>query len=157
MEVYVGKQPDVPYNQDNNASSIVKRMISPIFKTYRNLKIDNWFTSAPLTVDLLQNQKITMVGTIRKNKTEIYPLFLDTKKRKVNISKFRYSKECLLVSCVPNKNKNVLMLMLKQGDIDVESKQCKPEVITFYNFTKRGVDVVDELKAECSIARISCR
>lgn len=160
MEVYVGKQPNGPYNQDNSASSIVKRMISPITKTGRNITIDNWFTSVPLAVDLLQNHKITVVGTIRKNKREIPPLFLDTKKREVNSSKFGYSKECLLVSYVPNKNKNVLMLstMHKQGDIDVESgEQRKPEVITFYNFTKGGVDVVDELKAEYSVARISCR
>lgn len=160
MEVYVGKQPNGPYNQDNSANSIVKRMISPISKTGRNLTIDNWFTSVPLAVDLLQNHKITMVGTIRKNKREIPPLFLDTKKREVNSSKFGYNKECLLVSYVPKKNKNVLMLstMHKQGDIDVQSgEQRKPEVITFYNFTKGGVDVVDELKAEYSVARISCR
>lgn len=42
-----------------------------------------------------------MVGTIRKKKKEIPPLFLDTKKREVNSSKFGYSKECLLVSYVP--------------------------------------------------------
>lgn len=82
---------------------------------------------------------------------EIPPLFLDSKKREVNSSKFGYSKECLLVSYVPNKNKNVLRLstMHKQGDIDVESgEQRKPEVMTFYNLTKGGVDFVDELKAE---------
>ncbi|CAI6359412.1 unnamed protein product [Macrosiphum euphorbiae] len=63
MEVYVGKQPNGPYNQGNSASSIVKRMISPISKTGRNLTIDNWFTSVPLAVDLLQNHRITMVGS----------------------------------------------------------------------------------------------
>uniref|UniRef100_A0A2S2Q9N5 PiggyBac transposable element-derived protein 4 n=1 Tax=Sipha flava TaxID=143950 RepID=A0A2S2Q9N5_9HEMI len=112
IEVYVGKQPNGPYNQDISASSIVKRMISPISKTGRNLSIDNRFTSVPLAVDLLQNHKITMVGTIRKNKREIPPIFLDTKKREVNSSKFGYSKECLLVSYVPKKNKNVLMLSI---------------------------------------------
>jgi len=96
MEVYVGKQPNGPYNQDNSVSSIVKRMISPISKTGRNLTIDNWFTSVPLAVDLLENHKTTMVGTIRKNEREIPPLFLDTKEREVNSSKFGCSKECLL-------------------------------------------------------------
>jgi len=33
----------------------------------------------------------------------------------------------------------------------------KPEVITFYNATKGGVDVVDEMKTLYSTARISCR
>ena len=47
--------------------------------------------------------------------------------------------------------------MHEQGDIDPESVEKKPEVIMFYNQTKGGVDVVDELKGEYSVSRISCR
>ncbi|KAJ8889575.1 hypothetical protein PR048_009075 [Dryococelus australis] len=32
---------------------------------------------------------------------------------------------------------------------------CKPEVITFYNLTKGGVNVVDDIKASYSVSRIS--
>lgn len=34
---------------------------------------------------------------------------------------------------------------------------AKPEIITFYNKTKGGVDVVDRLKEEYSVARVACR
>lgn len=47
--------------------------------------------------------------------------------------------------------------MHEQGDIDPESNEKKPEVIMFYNQTKGGVDVVDELKGEYTVSRISCR
>lgn len=47
--------------------------------------------------------------------------------------------------------------MHEQGVIDPESEKRKPEVITYYNSTKGGVDCVDEMKGEYSVARISCR
>ncbi|KAL4088632.1 hypothetical protein QTP88_023721 [Uroleucon formosanum] len=159
MEVYVGTQPDGPYKCDNSPMSIVKRMVAPISKTGRNVIMDNWYSSIPLSLDLLKNHNLTMVGTIRKNKREIPPCFLDTKKRTLNSSVFGYGEDILLTSYVPKKNKNVLLIstMHEQGDIDPESVEKKPEVIMFYNQTKGGVDVVDELKGEYSVSRISCR
>lgn len=48
--------------------------------------------------------------------------------------------------------------MHDDGLIDESSgAEKKPEVITYYNSTKGGVDVVDELKVEYSVSRISCR
>jgi hypothetical protein len=65
---------------------------------------------------------------------------------------------CLHHTC-QKKNKNVLLISTihEQGDIDPESVEKKPEVIMFYNQTKGGVDVVNELKGEYSVSRISCR
>jgi len=160
MEVYVGTQPDGPYKCDNSPASIVKRMIAPISKTGRNITMDNWYNSIPLSIDLLENHKLTIVGTIRKNKREIPQCFLDTKKRSLCSTIFGYGKNILLLSYVPRKNKNVIMIstMHDNGLIDESSgAEKKPEVITYYNSTKGGVDVVDELKGEYSVSRISCR
>nr|CAI5841236.1 unnamed protein product [Callosobruchus analis] len=33
----------------------------------------------------------------------------------------------------------------------------KPEIVTFYNLTKGGVDVVDEMKSTYSVSRFCCR
>lgn len=41
--------------------------------------------------------------------------------------------------------------------IDSNSDKNKPEIITFYNSTKGGVDVVDEMKGNYSVSRISRR
>lgn len=160
MKVYVGAQPDGPYKCGNNPSSVVQRLIAPISKTGRNTTIDQWYTSIPLATELLKSHKLTLVGTLRKNKREIPPTFLDMKKRTVCSTIFGYGKDILLTSYTPKKNKNVLLIstMHEYGVIDSESgDQKKPEVITYYNSTKCGVDVVDELKGEYSVARISCR
>ena len=56
------------------------------------------------------------------------------------------------------KNKCVILLstMHNDGAIDPDTGDTKkPEIITFYNFTKGAVDVVDELSALYTIARIS--
>ncbi|KAL4104514.1 hypothetical protein QTP88_019809 [Uroleucon formosanum] len=159
MEVYVGTQPDGPYKCENNPASVVKRLIAPIMKTDRNITMDNWYNSIPLAIDLLKNHNTTVVGTLRKNKREIPLCFLETKKRQLNSTMFGYDKDILLTSYVPKKNKNVLLIstMHEQGVIDPESEERKPEVITYYNSTKGGVDCVDEIKGEYSVARISCR
>jgi len=87
-------------------------------------------------------------------------LLFGYKRRTVNSTILGYGKDILLTSYVQKKNKNVLMIstMHKHGIIDSESgDQKKPELITYYNSTKGGVDVVDELKGQYSVARISCR
>lgn len=134
MEIYAGKQPIGPFLQNNSGASVVKRMIKPIATTGRNITIDNWFTSVPLAVELLKDYKTTMVGTLKKNKREIPTCFLDTKNRQICSTKFGFGdNNCLLLSYVPKKGKNVMMLstMNTQGDIDPNSGDKKlPEVIS---------------------------
>lgn len=35
--------------------------------------------------------------------------------------------------------------------------QTKPKIVTFYEETKTGVDRVDRMKIQYSVARVSCR
>ncbi|XP_030757812.1 piggyBac transposable element-derived protein 1-like [Sitophilus oryzae] len=159
MEIYAGKQPEGPFCIDNSPACVVKRMCEPIWNSGRNLTCDNWFTSVPLAEDLKKNE-ITLVGTIRKNKREIPEIFVATKQRPVCSSMFAFGRESLLVSYVPKKNKNVLLLstLHEYDEIDAESGEaCKPAVVTFYNQTKSGVDSVDQLKSLYSVARNTCR
>lgn len=64
-----------------------------------------------------------------------------------------------LVSCTPKNNKNVILVssMHRDGKIHYRSgEMLKPEMITMYNFTKPGVDNVDEMCGTHSTSR-KCR
>lgn len=164
MEIYAGKQPkNSPYELDNSAAAVVERLIKPIDKSARNITMDNYFTSIPLANDLFAHHKTTIVGTIRKNKAQLPANFLEIKQRPVKSSIFGFGKEpnnTLLVSYVPKKNKNVLMLSTLHDDDVIDpatDEEYKPEVITFYNVTKGGVDVVDRKKKDYSVKRVNNR
>ncbi|XP_067121737.1 piggyBac transposable element-derived protein 4-like [Centruroides vittatus] len=159
LEVYCGKQPDGPFSVSNSADSVVKRLTRPIVNSGRNITTDNWFTSFSLATDLLQD-RLTLVGTIRKNRKEIPAEFLNIKNRKVNSSKFAFTKAITLVSYVPKKSKNVLLLssLHHSEEIDRETGLAKkPEIISFYNRTKGGVDTVDQLTGNYNCVRNTSR
>lgn len=69
---------------------------------------------------------------------------------------FGFGEHSTIVSYVPKKNRNVLVISSQHYDdsIDQESGQAmKPQMITYYNQTKSGVDVVDKLCASYNVAR----
>ncbi|XP_054706863.1 uncharacterized protein LOC129216672 [Uloborus diversus] len=155
MEVYVGCQPDGPYKVSNSPDDVVKHFMKPLYKSGRNLTTDNWYTSYKLAKDLL-SEKITLVGTMRKDKRQIPVDFKMCKGREIHSSIFGFQQDATLVSYVPKKSKCVILLSTMHNDdaIDIDTGDAKkPENITFYNCTKAAVDVVDEMAANYSTAR----
>ncbi|UYV73811.1 K02A2.6-like [Cordylochernes scorpioides] len=71
LEIYSGKNPEGPYNVSNSPSDVVERLCEPIKGTGRNVTMDNWFTSYSLALKLLQQFRLTIVGTLKRNKKEI--------------------------------------------------------------------------------------
>lgn len=150
MEPYVGQQPEGPFRAKNDPQSIVERLFQPISGTGRNITCDNWFTSFPLITSLLNRHRTTCVGRVRKNKRELPIEFVDSKKRPVGSSVFGFQEDITIVSYVPKKGKNVILASSMHHDDSIDSStgdKSKPEIVTFYNSTKRGVDVVDKLCA----------
>lgn len=102
-----------------------------------------------------------MVGTVRKNKREIPPLFTQKlKQRPINSSIFGFQENMTLLSYKPKQIKIVLLLstMHHSDEIDQDSgENCKPEIIKYYNSTKGGVDTVDFMIGNYSTARNSNR
>ncbi|KRZ83916.1 PiggyBac transposable element-derived protein 4 [Trichinella sp. T8] len=158
MEVYVGKQNEGPHQMDTSPAAVVKRLCSAIVGTGRNITMDNWFMSYSLVEDLLK-EKLTAVGTMRKNKRQIPAAFIESKHRELNSSLFGYQKNMTLVSYVPKKNKNVILLssMHHDGSIVSIGQRKKPEIVVFYNKTKSGVDHADQLAQCYNTARKSQR
>lgn len=115
--------------------------------------MDNWFTSFPVAKSLLKN-KIGMVGTLRKNKTCIPPALLVSKGREAHSSTFAHTQDVTLVSYIPKKGKNVILLSTVHHDQKVDpADKKKPEIIKFYNKNKGAVDTVDRRIASYSVKR----
>ncbi|HGJ5890475.1 MAG TPA: hypothetical protein ACHBZA_03745, partial [Arsenophonus apicola] len=156
LEVYCGQQVDGPYKVSNSALDVVKRLTDYIKNENRNLTVDNWYTSHPLATDLLQN-KITLIGMIRKNKKEIPPQFLPHKERQEGTTIFGFQKDMTLVSYCPRRNKAVLLLSTMHQSLDIDAETQKPQIILDYNATKGAVDTVDRMCSQYSVSRISKR
>lgn len=152
MEIYCGTQPSGLYEASNSAIDIVNRLIIPFKGSNRNLTTDNWYTSYLLAKSLLQNN-ITLVGTLKKNKKEIPCEFQPSKHRAVGTSLFGFQKDITLVSYMTKKNKCVILLSTTHDDGKINYKTMKPKIIVDYNKCKGGVDVVDQLGSNYTVAR----
>lgn len=120
------------------------RVVSDLTTELRghNVTCDNFFTSYNLGQFLLK-RKITMLGTIRKNKPEL-PQNLCNKE--VHSSSFYFTKDTTIVNYIPKKNKNVILMSTLHNDRAVSTRDDKkPEMILEYNATKGAVDTLDQL------------
>ena len=152
MEIYAGLEPEGPYKADkeyNSSNAVVIRHTSHISGSARNVTFDNWYTSYSRVESLLNDYNLTAVGTIRKNKREIPKEFLEIKKRPTCDSMFGFREKLTLVSYIPkskSKKENVVLISSMHQDKKIDEAtggDKKPEIISFYNSTKGGVDVVD--------------
>ncbi|UYV61627.1 hypothetical protein LAZ67_1005604, partial [Cordylochernes scorpioides] len=155
-----GKNPEGPYNVSKSPSDVVERLCEPIKGTGRNVTMDNWFTSYSLALKLLQQYRLIIVGTLKRNKKEIPSEFVISRGRNVHTSVFGFQSEMTLLSYKPKENKVVLMLSTLHHDANIDDSTGefkKPEMIMFYNMTKGGVDMMDEMTATYNCARNSRR
>ena len=92
-------------------------------------------------------QNLTIVGTIRKNRTELPADFVSTKDRKESTTLYGYQKEAMIVSYCPKKGKVVTLLSTMRSDKGTESPapEKKQEVITYYSATRGGVDTMYQM------------
>lgn len=91
LEIYAGQQPEGPYKKSNSPKHVVERLCEPIYNSGRNITLDNWFTSIELVKSFL-SKKLTIVGTIRKNKTEL-PNFTNPIGRSIKSSIFGFKED----------------------------------------------------------------
>lgn len=144
MDIYVGRDRNCQA-ETNQGKRVVLQLVDGLES--RNVTCDNFFTSFSLAKELKQ-QKITLVGTIRKNRKEIPPVLLDMKKKAPLHSEFvfNHSLPATMVSYTQKKNKFVTLLSTLHFKKQVAADGLKkPEIITFYNSTKGGVDTLDKL------------
>ena len=156
-QIYKGKGPCGP--ERHQAKRVVKDLTTPILNFGRNITCDNFFTDFSLAVELLE-KKLTILGTLRKNKREIPTSFQPSRKRKLFLTEFGFNKDYPLMMCsyVPQVNKAVLLLSTMHFDNKIqENEPFKPDMILDYNTTKGGVDTLDQLVKNYTCKRVTKR
>jgi len=155
LEIYCGKQPPGPYDMRNTPTDIVKRLVSPIENSNKNMTTDNWYTNIPLLHYLLE-KKTTQLGTMKKNKHEIPPEFLPTKARQPGEIMFGFQKDKVLVSFVPKRNKAVILVSSKH-DSGVMDEATKNQRLSWTMIWQRVVWTRDKMCALYSVSRVTRR
>lgn len=141
---YLGK--DETRNSTPLGEFVVMKLAEPYLHHGRNITTDNFFTSFPLAEKLVA-KGTSLVGTIRANKRELpKPAKIKKDKMKLYSSEHYKSGNCILTIYKSKPNLKVLLLSTKHTFIKIkDNKKHTPETIAYYNKTKFGVDVVDQM------------
>lgn len=155
--IYTGKDSDGAglCNEEKKLmkpTQAVIRLARPLFNSNRNITADNWYTSIQL-VDILLKNKLTYVGTMKKNKPEIPPSFQPNKKREERSVRYGFREEKTLISYAGKKGKATILVSSMHDRVATDNTINKPEIISYYNGNKGGVDSLDEKCSKSSSSR----
>lgn len=149
MQIYTGT-PTSGDSEDDPGTRVVLDVTEGL--RGHNVTCGHFFTSYELGQQLLK-RKITMVGAVRKNKPELPPALLASKKRAVLSSKFAFTPTATLVSYLPKRSKNAVLLSTQHRHGGVSNREDrKPAILLDYNCNKGGVANLDKV-----IGTYSCR
>lgn len=143
LQPYIGRLGNVP--ERRQGERVVLDLTDMLTGSGRHLYMDNFFTSLPLARIML-GRRMTMTGTMRKNKPELPNQMLPDPSRPELSSIFGFQNNATLVSYVPKKNRAVILLSTNHPDATVDDgPKKKPQMIIDYNKGKCGVDTLDQL------------
>lgn len=152
---YLGKDEQRPQDQ-NLGEYVVLRLAEPFLGAGRNITTDNFFTSLALARKL-KAKKTSLVGTLNRIRKEI-PRSVKHTKDALHSSRLFKSGDTTLTSYQGKVHKNVLLLSTLHSSVEVASDGKKlPETVHFYNSTKYGVDVVDQMARKYTVKSASRR
>lgn len=148
-QVDLGKhrQPKVPPGKLGEYYTMT--LLEPYLDGGRTVTVDNWFTSLSLVRELYK-RNTTLVGTSRKK--GYVPSVMCNKKIPCPVSStiFMFHNNVMMLSFKAKQDKVVLLLSSRHNSTKIGEKN-KPAVIHYYNKTKGGVDVLDNM-----VARYKC-
>jgi hypothetical protein len=96
----------------------------------------------------LLRKKVSLVGTVHANRVDVPREFVEHKKRELysSIFGFNTTDATALVSYKAKKNKVAVLLSTMHMTKSVRSQEKKkPKIVEFYNKTKGGFDVADQI------------
>ena len=141
---YLGKE-DRPSGTDVPASVCMK-LLEPVFDNGYNVTCDSYFTSLNLA-EKLKSRRTTLLGTIRKQRREVPDCESVMKNQPVFSTEVFVSDSTTLTAYKAKKSRIVYVLSSMHNTVKVDQQHRKrlPETVKFYNETKAGVDVLDQM------------
>ena len=143
---YLGKDP-LRKKENDLPTDMCLSLLKPYFKKGYNVTTNNFFTNVKLA-ETLKLEKTTIVGTVRKQRKEIPSVESTMKKASIFSSEILLSDSgCSLTIYKAKKNKIVYILSSMHKDVSIDKNHSKkrPETVEYYNKTKAGVDVLDQM------------
>jgi hypothetical protein len=135
---------------------VVLKLMNPFLSKGRNVTTDNFFTSQRLA-DSLSAKGTSIVGTVRPNRRELPPICKDTTQERFSSKVLVNGQKTLTVyKCKPKKNVCILSTLHRQVEINNSPKKV-PETVEYYNSTKCGVDVLDQMSRKYTTRSASRR
>jgi hypothetical protein len=154
---YLGKEESRPANLPLG-EYVVHRLMEPYYNKGYNITCDNFFTSFKLAKSLMQ-KKTTLVGTMRANRRELPTLANDVRSQPLHSTVALSSDGVSLTIYKSKPSRNVIILSSRHERVspaDDDDDKTKPNTIVFYNQTKYGVDILDEMARKYSV-KPACR
>ncbi|XP_055079099.1 piggyBac transposable element-derived protein 4-like [Periophthalmus magnuspinnatus] len=168
MQVYTGK-PRQGAPAEKNLATRVALDLTEGLGPGRTVTCDNFFTSFELARRLFFERGLTLLGTLRANRTEVprelaCPPTTRGNGRRVGSFSFAFATgegggpSVALISYLAKKTRNVLILTTAPHDEqEQQQQQHKPAAVLHYNRTKGGVDNLDKVTGTYSCRRKTCR
>lgn len=153
--VYAGKSESTV----NTASDVVLRLAEPYLNSGRTICTDNFYTSIPLAVSLLEHET-HLVGTVRKNRKGLPGSVINAKLNRGETTAQENSMGIVVAKW--HDTRDVLMRSTRHSGAMVtvqgrRKEKIKPDIIAYYNRCKQGIDVSDQLSSYQSALRKSVR
>jgi len=155
LDIYSGKG-------DGQATDVVMKLCEPYLEGGRTMCTDNYYTSLPLA-DCLLNKKTHLVGTLRGNRKGLPKEVSDARLQRGEVIARENASGTVVLKW--KDKRDVLLLTTRHTDkmVDTGKKRrsgesvIKPEAILYYNSSKQGIDVSDQMAAYQSPIRKSIR
>ena len=148
IDVYLGAQGKEQRGGVPLAESVAVNFCKHIKGKGYNISCDNFFTLLPVA-EKLARDKLSIVGTMRKNRRELCKKMTEPENKATYSSEFYWHDPTnfLFVKYQAKENKSVYLLSSMHGsaDVDASNEKKKPETILFYNANKVGVDCFDQM------------
>ena len=151
---YLGKDETRPATQRLSESVVIK-LVEPYLGKGRNVTTDNFFTSIHLATQL-RKKKTSLVGTLNKMRKKAPPLVKTLQHSRYPSKLFQTKNKnnqtttSTVYQCKQKKNVCILSTLYRSVMIDTTTKK-RPETVTFYNKTKCGVDIADQMARQHTV------